>query len=394
MTVEFKSALRRWSCRALTLWLVMSVLVFCSRSRAVAPQIDDDGTVHVPAYALPESPLLGADARAVLQNERRRQQEQASSAQACPSQEGADAAHMPEIRKCEAEVFYKSSEYKHLYELYRVAMTPQRIGGVYTEIFEPTRGIAPENAARVLINLHGGGFQAGARTESHLESVPIAAVGRIRVVSIDYRQAPEYRFPSASEDVAAVYRQLLKTYKAGNIGIYGCSAGGLLTAEAIAWFQKKGLPLPGAVGMFCEGGLYWTEGDSGYTGEAFGWGFSSDPMDRNPYFKGVDPNNALAFPARSVRVMARFPPSLLISGTRDVALSSVVYTHSVLVAQGVDASLHVWEGVGHAFFLDPDLPQSKEVYSVIWQFFDSHLGDSRRHITRSTRPTSRTHIGP
>jgi len=126
--------------------------------------------------------------------------------------------------------------------------------------------------------------------------------------------------------------------------------------------------------MFCEGGLYWTEGDSGYTGEAFGWGSSSDRMDRNPYFKGVDPNDALAFPARSAQVMARFPPSLLISGTRDVALSSVVYTHSVLIRQGVDASLHIWEGVGHGFFLDPDLPQSREVYSVIWKFFNNHLG--------------------
>jgi epsilon-lactone hydrolase len=365
----------------LTFWLVVTTLAFSSRSQAVEPQVDDDGTVHVPAYRLPESPLLGADARSVLKNERRREKEQASAAKACPSQAGADAAHMPEIRQCQAELFYKSAGYRHLYELYRVVMTPKRIGGVYTEIFEPVGGIAAENARRVLINVHGGGFQGGARTESHMESVPIAAVGRIRIVSIDYRQAPEYRFPSASEDVAAVYRELLRTYKSGDIGIYGCSAGGLLTAEAVAWFQKKGLPLPGAVGMFCEGGLYWTEGDSGYTGEAFGWGSSSDPMDRNPYFKGVDPNDPLAFPARSAQVMARFPPSLLISGTRDVALSSVVYTHSLLVAQGVDASLHIWEGVGHGFFLDPDLPQSREVYSVIWNFFDTHLGTRARSLS-------------
>jgi epsilon-lactone hydrolase len=359
---------------ALTFWLAINTLVFCSRSPAAQPQVDDDGTVHVPAYELPESPLLGADARIVLKNERRREEEQASGAKPCPSEVGADAAHMPGIRKCEVEIYYKSPRFKHLYALYHVTMTPKRIGGVYTEIFEPAGGIASENAKRVLINLHGGAFLGGARTMSHVESVPIASVGRIRIVSIDYREAPEYRFPSASEDVAAVYRELLKTYKPANIGIYGCSAGGLLTAEAVAWFQKKGLPLPGAVGMLCEGGLYWTEGDSGYTGEAFGWGSSDDPMDRNPYFKGVDPNNPLAFPARSAQVMARFPPSLLISGTRDVALSSVVYTHSALVAQGVDASLHIWEGLGHGFLLDPDLPQSREAYSVTWKFFDTHLG--------------------
>jgi epsilon-lactone hydrolase len=86
-------------------------------------------------------------------------------------------------------------------------MTPQRIGGVHTEVFTPAGGISPSNAMRVLINLHGGGFGANARTKSHLESVPIASIGRIKVISIDYRQAPEFALPSASEDVAAVYRE-------------------------------------------------------------------------------------------------------------------------------------------------------------------------------------------
>jgi len=72
--------------------------------------------------------------------------------------------------------------------------------------------------------------------------------------------------------------------------------------------------------------------------------------------------------------MSKFPPSLLVAATRDKALSSVVYTHSLLVAQGVEAELHVWEGLGHAFFYDPDLPQSREVYAVVIKFFDTHLG--------------------
>lgn len=134
---------------------------------------------------------------------------------------------MLEIRKCEADAFYKTSYYKHLRELYRVVVTPKQIGGVYTEIFEPADGIGARNVARVLINLHGGSFQRGARTASHMESVPIASIGKIKVVSIDYRQAPEYTFPSASEDVAKVYRQLLKTYKPANIGVRlvgGCFA--------------------------------------------------------------------------------------------------------------------------------------------------------------------------
>jgi acetyl esterase/lipase len=332
------------------------------------PQVDENGGVHMPAYVMPESSLLGSDARSVLKNERRREKEQTNP---CPSEEGADAAHMPAIRKCEAEAFYKTADYKHLRELYKVVITSKQIGGVYAEIFEPADGVAPRNAHRVLIDVHGGGFIGGARTISHEESVPIASVGKIKVISIDYRQAPEYSFPAASQDVAAVYKVLLKTYKPSNIGIYGCSAGGLLTAEAIAWFEKEKLPLPGAAGMFCEGGAYWSEGD---TGNVFLAGTSIETAAKNPYFKGADLNDPLALPAHSAQVLAKFPPSLLISSTRDLALSSVVYTHSVLVSQGVEAELHVWEGLGHAFFFDPDLPQSREMYAVTVKFFDKHLG--------------------
>jgi epsilon-lactone hydrolase len=132
-------------------------------------------------------------------------------------------------------------------------MTAQQIGGVNTEVFVPEDGIARKNQRRVLINVHGGGFEGGSRTISHIESVPISSVGRIKVVSIDYRMGLEYAFPAASEDVESVYRELLKTYKAKNIGIYGCSAGGALTAQSVSWFENKDLALPGAVGMFCYG---------------------------------------------------------------------------------------------------------------------------------------------
>lgn len=85
-------------------------------------------------------------------------------------------------------------------------------------------------------------------------------------------------------------------------------------------------------------------------------------------------NDPLAFPVRSLSVMKHFPPSLLVAATRDPALSSVVQTHAVLVSQGVDAELHIWEGLGHGFFFDLDLPQSREVYAVTVKFFDEHLG--------------------
>ena len=109
--------------------------------------------------------------------------------------------------------------------LYPVDIVAATIEGVHADIVTPKSGIAGKNKNRVLINLHGGGFMTGAGIFSQLESNPVAALGRIKVVTVDYRQGPEYKFPAASEDVGLVYKGLLKTYKPRNIGIYGCSAG-------------------------------------------------------------------------------------------------------------------------------------------------------------------------
>src|SRR4029077_6581875 len=79
------------------------------------------------------------------------------------------------------------------------------------------------------------------------------AVGRFKVVTVDYRQGPEHVYPAASEDVAAVYKDLLKTYRTENIGSYGCSAGGVLTGQVAAWLLDKGLPSPGVLGIFGAG---------------------------------------------------------------------------------------------------------------------------------------------
>lgn len=73
-------------------------------------------------------------------------------------------------------------------------MNERTILGVFVQEFTPKAGIAPQNRDRVLINLHGGGFTVTARTQSQVESIPIAAVGRIKVISVDYRQAPENAF--------------------------------------------------------------------------------------------------------------------------------------------------------------------------------------------------------
>jgi len=60
-------------------------------------------------------------------------------------------------------------------------------------------------------------------------------------------------------------------------------------------------------------------------------------------------------------------------------LSAALYTHEQLVKLGVDAELHVWEGLFHGFFYNMDVPESKDALNVIVQFFSRHLGSAVDH---------------
>lgn len=330
-----------------------------------------DGTISVPAFDLPMSSFLPSTTKDRLI---RRWTELEKTRKSFPS-DPATYPHDKEVamaqrRWTEREYFPRLVAL--LDKQYRVRIRPIRIAGVKAEVISPFRGRSAGN--RVLINLHGGGFVMGARLGGRVESIPIAARGNMDVVSVNYRLAPEHVFPAATEDVMVVYRNLLREHGPRNIGIFGCSAGALLTAQTVARIQKEKLPVPGAVGMFCAGASYWGEGDSAHSCAVIR-GSVPERMEDHPYFKGVKAEDPLAFPIRSPRILSRFPPSLLISSTRDIGLSSVVHTHSRLVQLGVDADLHVWEGLKHVFFYDPNLAESGEVHDVAVRFFHKHLGD-------------------
>ncbi|WFC44005.1 alpha/beta hydrolase fold domain-containing protein [Pseudoxanthomonas sp. SE1] len=260
---------------------------------------------------------------------------------------------------------------------YPVTLSTDTVAGVDVDIVEPADGIAPANRNRVLIALHGGAFLWGEHSGALVEAIPVAALGGVRVVGVDYRQGPEHVFPAATDDVVAVYKALMQRHPAANIGIYGCSAGGMLTGQVVARLVRDAIPLPGAIGTFC-GSVAALGGDSAYVGPLL----SGDPIgngpvsivERLPYFKGARADDPMVVPANDPALLARFPPTLLLSGTRDFAMSSVLQSHRLLTRAGVQADLHVWDGMWHAFFSDPELPESQEAYAVTAAFFDRHLG--------------------
>lgn len=269
---------------------------------------------------------------------------------------------------------------KRMRDLYSVDIAEHVLAGVRARTVVPKGPGDTDNRDRVLINLHGGGFMVGdSGTIGLLKSIPIASIGHIQVISIDYRQGPEFKFPAASEDVAAVYRELLKHFKPQNIGIFGCSAGGLLAAEAIAWIQKLHLPRPGAIGVLCASADARWAGDAYFTVPALSGRAPPSPgdppnYDEKYYYGNNDLTNPLLSPITSPVVLAAFPPTLIVTATRAEELSAAVHTDTELTKAGVICELHVWDGMWHGFYMDPDRPDSREAYNVIVKFFQRHLG--------------------
>ena len=217
--------------------VLVAASIACIATAAEPPKVGiaADGVVSVPALAVPMTPYLSPEARAYV------------------TQHLFDMQNADRLVQENGLPRFMQGYYARQQELYPHTRTDTKIGGVHVYDYVPKSGISTANRTRVLIDLHGGGFSGCWPGCAELESMPIASIGRIRVVSVDYREGPEFKHPAASEDVAAVYRELLKTYRAENIGIFGCSAGGMLTAMSVAWFQAHGLPRPGAVGIFCAG---------------------------------------------------------------------------------------------------------------------------------------------
>lgn len=343
------------------LWPALATLSALAQDRnAPAVIVDDAGTVDVPAQDVPLSDFLSAEAKAYVTLHLKQMQDPDLLVQ----EQGVPRFLRPYLERQKA--------------IFAVDQDDRKLGGVHVYVYTPKNGVKAGNKNRMLINLHGGGFSGCWPGCAELESMPIAALGGIEVVSIDYREGPTYKFPSASEDVATVYQELLKKYRPQNIGIYGCSAGGALTAMSVAWFQRHNLPRPGAVGIFCAGaGGFLRMGDAAYTAMPLGEArvvARQSALPRPAYFDGTNPKDPLLAPLNSPEVLGKFPPTLLITGTRDFELSDALYTHSQLVKQGVQADLHVWEGLFHGFFYNPDVPESRECYEVIVNFFSRQLG--------------------
>jgi epsilon-lactone hydrolase len=334
-----------------------------------------DGTVTISQVEVPLSPLMSEEAKRVLMRSR------PTEGPGAPVPVPAGIPDMAEMRR----VYNQNLQpvVAHMREVFPVDVEESTIDGISVAIVTPKGGVPARNRNRLMLNGPGGGFRTGVRGNGLLISIPVAATLGVKVVSILYRQAPEYHFPAGSEDLLKVWDHFSKLYKPANIGMVGCSAGGSLITQTTAMLIKAGRPTPGVLGVYCAGLGAQFGGDSQYLGNLAVTNVTAaaatpaspvPPAAAMGYFDGIDMNQFIVTPTRDEVLLKKFPPTIFFTATRDFAMSGAAFGHRKLLKVGVDTDLMIFEGLYHGFMTNPDFPESREGYDIAARFYDRHLG--------------------
>ncbi len=270
----------------------------------------------------------------------------------------------------------KTESTKALATRWSVTVAEDKIAGVTVRMVTPAE-IDPANESRLFVHVHGGAYVVNGGPVGVAEAILIAHRAKIETLSIDYRMPPEDPFPAAVDDVVAVWKSLLADRPAKKMAVGGTSAGGGLTLASIHRFKELGLELPGALWA----GTPWTDltktGDSHFTNEGIDRALVTyDGLLEGAaklYANGHDLKSPLISPVYGD--FEAFPPTYLVTGTRDLFLSDVVRVHRKMRVAGVIAELNVYEGVSHggyAFVVDS--PESEQVFGELGAFLLRHLG--------------------
>ncbi|MGQ3027072.1 MAG: alpha/beta hydrolase [Ferrovibrionaceae bacterium] len=244
--------------------------------------------------------------------------------------------------------------------------------------------VAPgARADRIVLYFHGGGFQVGS-LRSHLDLMArISAAAQARVLGVDYRLAPEHRYPAAHEDARTVYQWLLgQGVPAGRIAVAGDSAGGGLALSLPLWLQQRDIAQPcGAWTMSA-----WT--DLTASGTAYQSRAGLDPIHQrgmilamagNFLGAGADAADPLASPLFAApHQLAALPPVLLQVGARETVVSDSEDFAARVAAAGGTAELQVWPGMIHVFQqFAADLPQARAAIARGGQFLADQFDAAR-----------------
>lgn len=228
--------------------------------------------------------------------------------------------------------------------------------------------VSPE---RIIYYLHGGGYVACSPATHRSFTAHLSQAANAKVFALDYRLAPENKFPAALEDAVRGYRMLLENGEsAERIVIGGDSAGGGLTLATLIALRDRGLPLPG--GAFCLSP--WT--DLAATGGSLITNEEKDPMLTGKgmkefaaiYHGNTPPTDPLVSPLYGDLI--GLPPLLIYVSNTEILLDDSVRLAARAKKHGVRVDLRVWDDLPHVWpvFVAFKLPEARQALGEIADF--------------------------
>ena len=207
-----------------------------------------------------------------------------------------------------------------------------------------------DDAETLIIYFHGGGYIGGSIASHRNLTGNLVLQSRSKVLSVEYRLAPEHPHPAAVEDAVTVYQWALsKGYEPHNIALAGDSAGGGLTAACLIELRNKELPMP-AAGVLISPWLDMSlSGETRTTNDERDSSISANsmPRTRELFVSDAQINDPLASPLEAD--LAGLPPLLIQVGDEEVLLSDSERFHKKATQAGVETELRVWPEMFHVW---------------------------------------------
>jgi monoterpene epsilon-lactone hydrolase len=249
------------------------------------------------------------------------------------------------------------------------------LGAKIERVETPVKGewVTPRDGPRselVVYYLHGGGYISGSAKSCRPITVTLGRHLKTRVFGLDYRLAPEHRFPAGLDDAIAGYRWLVSNgIDPSSIAIVGDSAGGGMTLALTLKLRDAGEPLPVALVCLSPWTDMTSESDSLTANSDRDAMFVSEDIERfaSVYLGDHSRRDALASPL--LADLRGLPPTLIQVGRDEVLLDDARQLHAKILAAGGSSELHIYDDVPHGWHYGaPFLPETAEALREAAEF--------------------------